>query len=240
MSYGQARKVRANARSVTGIHHSFAGPLQFESQLERDVYVLLEFEPWVQKIQSQPVRLANYVPDCLITTTSDQLLLAEVKYESELFQKWQTLHAKFERANKIALRDSMIFGFITDSAVYAQPNRLDVLKWIKFLARTGEPDKIIFKQLTEIFSVDNEIAIRTLANEIVSPANDAMKLQQICQYILSKFAHVKMTPTQDPLDSILCSKVDAYSDALGSIFIPYDDFRNRPQLSTDNLSYGGH
>ncbi|HEY8965173.1 MAG TPA: hypothetical protein VIM58_01945, partial [Candidatus Methylacidiphilales bacterium] len=53
------RRIRKNHRNVTGVaaHRKATGVAEFESTLERDFLLLLEFSPEVQNFEVQPVSL---------------------------------------------------------------------------------------------------------------------------------------------------------------------------------------
>jgi len=80
---------------------SDGGIAQFESSLERDFYVLLEFSESVVRWDPQPIRLPladsgkGYVPDVLVSyldnlrdPSSTRRVLYEVKYRDELWKNW--------------------------------------------------------------------------------------------------------------------------------------------------------
>jgi hypothetical protein len=102
----------------------------FESTLERDLFLLLEFDPNVRFFEEQPVRIEyqdeqgkqrSYTPDVLVTyhSTLDapwphRPELLEVKYESELKAKAQELQPKFEAAEAYVLRHDWQFRVATE------------------------------------------------------------------------------------------------------------------------------
>ena len=209
---------------MTGTYNSFSGPLEFESQLERDAYYLLDFEPSVSRIQAQPLRLGNYTPDCLITTKSGLAIIAEIKYKQELFEKWQLLQRKFDTAEKLAAERGALFGFITDEIVYADRNRLDILKWIRFMARDAgnKIDGVTCKEeIRKALLNGEESSFRTVAERIGIDHSEPIQL--ICFLIASKMLYVKSIPNQDPLDCIL-SVANDQSNSTMQIVMRYHDF----------------
>lgn len=98
------RKIPKNYRNVTGIasRSKATGKAMFESTLERDFLNLLEFESFVASFEVQPVsivwldsdnRSRRYTPDVLVffKGTPRKPVLYEVKYRSELKEKWPVL-----------------------------------------------------------------------------------------------------------------------------------------------------
>ena len=78
------------------------------------------------------------------------MLTAEMRYEAELREKCESLQAKFQSTQKVCSENGTIFGFITDNAVYSYQNsRLDILKWIKFTARS---DTYAIEFINEVFN----------------------------------------------------------------------------------------
>lgn len=82
---------------------------RFESSLERDFYVLLQFNSDALRWDPQPVRLGlgsglgTYVPDVLVSyaeagPTSRRHVLYEVKYREELKRCWTTLRPRYRQA----------------------------------------------------------------------------------------------------------------------------------------------
>ena len=75
------RKIKTNPFSNTGVFYSQKNQqhIHFESTLERDYYMLLEFEPNVDYYEEQPVKLyfthynrqLPYTPDCIVHYKDD-------------------------------------------------------------------------------------------------------------------------------------------------------------------------
>lgn len=136
------RKITKNYRNVTGIaaHRKADGQAMFESTLERDFITLLEFSPSVQKFEVQPLKLEwrdqllknrSYTPDVLVTyelAGKTYQILYEVKYRSELKEKWPELHQKFRAAVKFARVQGWKFKIITEVEI-----RTSLLQNAKFL-----------------------------------------------------------------------------------------------------------
>jgi TnsA endonuclease-like protein len=101
------KKIPKNYRNVTDLVTSELNAKQtaFESALERDFMLLVEFDPDVLTYEEQPVRIdylsadaqaRHYTLDILVTyrqipnsTTLKPPLLAEIKYRRHLFEQWR-------------------------------------------------------------------------------------------------------------------------------------------------------
>lgn len=136
------RKIPKNYRNVTGIaaHRKANGHAMFESTLERDFITLLELTPSLQTFEVQPLKMEwrdhlnknrTYTPDVLATyelSGSTHSVLYEVKYRSELKEKWSELQPKFRAAVKFARAQGWRFKIITDIEI-----RTPLLQNAKFL-----------------------------------------------------------------------------------------------------------
>src|SRR3989442_12552544 len=105
-----ARIVPKNYRNLTGLDYNSrtAAMAAFESSLERDLLLLLDFDPDVESFEEQPVKITyyddygrrhTYTPDVLVRyrgdITSASVLtpvLCEVKYRDDLRQHWMEWH----------------------------------------------------------------------------------------------------------------------------------------------------
>lgn len=126
------RQIPKNYRNVTGVIASVKvdAPVQFESTLERDFYTLLEFAPEVSYYEVQPVAISwhdgcrsrRYTPDVIVFYRDDKqprppTMLCEVKYRSELRDRWTELHPKLRSGVRYARQNGMRFKIITETEV---------------------------------------------------------------------------------------------------------------------------
>lgn len=128
------RKIGLGRRAVAGMMPSDkqaeGGIARFESSLERDFYVLLEFNRQVTRWDPQPVRLAvqatgrSYVPDVLVTYMDDvrdqstrRRILYEIKYRAELRTKWKEYRPGFKAARAYARSQGWEFKLITEREI---------------------------------------------------------------------------------------------------------------------------
>jgi hypothetical protein len=128
------------------------GIAKFESSLERDFFVLLEFNAEVQRWDPQPVRIRidetsrDYVPDVLVTfhpepgSQESQRTLYEVKYRDDLRRNWTHYRPRFRAARRYASEQGWGFKIITEKEI-----RSGGLLWnAKFLLPYAydEPDDV--------------------------------------------------------------------------------------------------
>lgn len=137
-----ARTIPKNYRNVTGIHASVKAEKQamFESTLERDFITLLEFDKSVIGFHVQPVEVRwvdhngknrSYFPDILFkrrTKHSDEEILVEVKYRSDLKENWDELKPKLKAGLRYAKQNGWAFKIMTEVEI-----RTTLLKNAKFL-----------------------------------------------------------------------------------------------------------
>lgn len=126
------RKIPKNYRNVTGLLASKKNDSMaaFESTLERDLMLTLEFDETVASYEEQPVLINyadsdgkphTYTPDLLIIYRSDlphsekkKSILCEVKYRKDLFKNWKILKPKFKAARRYAYSKEWKFQIMTE------------------------------------------------------------------------------------------------------------------------------
>jgi hypothetical protein len=140
------RAVPKNSRSVTGLvlNTRSQSMSAFESSLERDFLLMLDFDPEVTFYEEQPVKITyhddrgrrrTYTPDVLVRYRIDHArarftpaLLCEVKYREDLRQHWTTYRPKFRAAQHYARQHGWRFRLVTERHV-----RTPYLDNVKFL-----------------------------------------------------------------------------------------------------------
>lgn len=140
------RKIGLGRRAVAGLlaseKQADAKGAGFESALERDFFVLLEFNPKVIRWDPQPCRIAvsetgtSYTPDVLVTYMEDarapstlRQILYEVKYRDELRNHWSEYRPRFKAATRLAREQGWAFKLITEREIRGS----DLLWNAKFL-----------------------------------------------------------------------------------------------------------
>ena len=136
-----ARKIGLGRRSLTGMMTSGAkveGPGPFESALERDYFVLLEFDQQVSVWHPQPAEVTGpaagrsgnqkYYPDVLVERIetvngepTQRAELCEIKYREEIFRKWVTLKPKFKACRRYARQLEASVDHLGDRWLLAKP-----------------------------------------------------------------------------------------------------------------------
>jgi len=96
---------------------------QFESALERDHLLLLDFSPLVVRVLEQPLTLTyldrdtrprRYTPDLLIEYVDRPSELCEVKYRVDIRESWSALKPKFRAARRFARENEIRFRIVTE------------------------------------------------------------------------------------------------------------------------------
>jgi len=124
------------------------GRAQFESSLERDFFVLLEFNIDVVKWEAQPFKIEvaphkrTYVPDVLVTFVDESRNIArthqvlyEVKYREELKRDWHRLRSRYRAAWRFARSNGWRFKLVTEREI-----RTELLWNAKFLLPYGRDE----------------------------------------------------------------------------------------------------
>ncbi|MDC5205832.1 Tn7 transposase TnsA N-terminal domain-containing protein, partial [Acinetobacter baumannii] len=107
------RKIGINCRSITG---TMPNGNRYESSLERDLMILMEFDPTVHLYTPQPIviqykssdgKTHRYIPDGLIEYHSEpeklpKMILVEVKYRIDFLNRFNEILPKFRAANLYA------------------------------------------------------------------------------------------------------------------------------------------
>lgn len=147
------RKIPRSYRNLTGrvAIAKQENSAAFESPLERDLYVLLDFNPAVASIQHQPFRIdymraderfTHYTPDALIFYRPEykrKPVLCEVKPYEQLRKDWSDLRPGFKAAVSMCRREGWIFHIYTENQI-----RTPYLQNARFLRayRDVAPDEL--------------------------------------------------------------------------------------------------
>ena len=136
------RKIPKNHLVVTGVHASRkSGSVEFESPLEQDHMLLLDFDDRVAHVEAQPVRIPFgerrfYTPDLLVTYKRDPcdipLLpteLVEVKASADLIENKALYVPKFEAAMRYA--EERDWRFVVKTELDIRVPRLATIKFLR-------------------------------------------------------------------------------------------------------------
>ena len=124
------RKIPKTYRSISGRFPSVINGrcIGYESKLERDFYLGLEFDRTISGYEEQPLKLSgvvngrnvSYTPDCLITFHDCKpTRIVEVKYQEEIDEKAAELEPRFTLARNHARENGMDFVIATEKEIYA-------------------------------------------------------------------------------------------------------------------------
>jgi hypothetical protein len=151
------REIRSNRRSLTGRVRVGSGDgVAFESSLERDWLICLDFNPEVQLLLEQPFSLSygheggtkRYTPDVLAQYREVDGLVPVIVYEvkplSELRQEWPKYRRRFSAAVSFCRERDWRFKVVTEKHI-----RTPFLQNAKFLRkyRTNGEQQLYKEQL---------------------------------------------------------------------------------------------
>ncbi len=178
------RSIPKNYRSLTGkvIDARSRCAVGFESALERDFYLMLDFDPAVTRFEEQPVRIAyrdpegisrTYTPDVLVHYSSmptkaklPPSRLYEIKYREDLRANWREYKPKFKAARRYAAQQGWVFRLVSEREI-----RTPYLKNATFLrsfrTRTvaSEDCRRVVVTLAEVGGITPEALLALLSNE---------------------------------------------------------------------------
>ena len=126
-----SRKIPKSYRNVTGKVAINGGKrsVHFESPLEKDFFVLVDYDREVKEVEEQPVKITyqdpdgnarTYCPDALLHFRSEvnrRPMLCEIKSREELQDRWLELKPRFKAATKFARERGWRFKIITDREI---------------------------------------------------------------------------------------------------------------------------
>lgn len=192
------RTIPKNYRNVTGIAASSksGGAAQFESTLERDFLSILEFSPEVKSFDPQPLKIEwldaneckrSYTPDVFvefIENTGKLPWLCEVKYRSELQEKWAELRPKFKAAFHFAKEQGWRFKIVTEREI-----RTPHLANARFLTsyRRTIPDADVIKDILGHLNKMHEATPRELIEAIRHDITGQAQLISVLWYLVATF-----------------------------------------------------
>lgn len=187
------RKILKNYRSVTGHFPSVKNnsSIGFESLLEKNYFLTLEFDDTVKSYSEQPQitidfngKHKTYSADCYVIyhqSAGKKNSIVEVKYENELAKDRENLTNKFERARASLQKIDMDFLLFTDATypeIYIR--NLDFLYRYKVFNHQSDNSTRIFTALCR------PMPALELANSIAHNKSDYL---HVCNSIWSLVAY---------------------------------------------------
>ena len=168
------RKIKKSYISCTGYFASYKNKTQvaFESVMERDFYMILEFDDSVCKYEEQPLQInyeyfngrnRKYTPDTLVTYKDCTKKVFEVKYQSEIDNSPE-LQKKLELLkSEIKTLHNYDFEIFTDTMI--DKVYLDNLKFLyKFVFIPSNDSKT--NMIKTIIDTHHSIKIKEILTEI--------------------------------------------------------------------------
>lgn len=177
------RKILKNYRSITGYFPSIKNnrSVGFESLLEKNYFLTLEFDDTVKSYSEQPQitiehkgKIKIYSADCYVIyhkSSGKKNTIVEAKYESELEKDREKLEEKFKSAEKSLQKLDMNFLLFTDatySKIYI--HNLDFLYRYRTFTHTNENFSRILN------AINGPISALELANLIAKNKMDYFEL----------------------------------------------------------------
>jgi len=180
-----ARKIPKNYRNVTGVvaARKAQGEAAFESALERDFLILLDFDPMVQSFEVQPVTIhwtdptrnnRSYTLDCLVHFEDEhqKAILFEVKYRNEFWREWPQMRPKYRAAVHYGNLVQRRFRIVTEKEVRTQ--YLENARFLTpFVRREPESPALIerlIKVITELQQSTPNDLLATLSHDRMEQA----------------------------------------------------------------------
>lgn len=195
------RKIKKSYISCTGYFASYKNKSQvaFESVMERDLFMILEFDNDVISYEEQPMQikypfdnnvLRRYTPDVLVTYKDNTQKLIEVKYASEVDNN-KELKKKFDVIKEYFLNEyDLNFELFTDKDIDKQ--YLDNLKFLyKFAFIPADATKN--KSIKNIISSNETISIKKILNDITTNKEKQLEyIPYIWNYIFTNISSLNI------------------------------------------------
>jgi hypothetical protein len=158
----------------------------FESSLERDFLLILDFDRRVERYEEQPViieyissegRSRTYTPDVLVYYLQDLTgcdmspLLCEVKYREDLFANWKEIKPKIRAGRSYARAKGWRFKIITEREV--RTPYLDNVRFLRQYRRIEANDvdtRLLLDTLREVRETDPESVLAAIHQDKVRRA----------------------------------------------------------------------
>lgn len=168
-----SRKIPKNYRSVTGTFPSFKNHknISYESLLERDFYLLLEFNDNVIAYEEQPLTLQykrnnktyKYTPDALVQYKDDTLpTLYEIKMSTQIKDGKIFFKEKLNQIEDYVRNNDMDFKVFTELDIDSQ-----YLENIMFLYRYRDLNNSeFFSKINSYLNSHTNITVQELLNKL--------------------------------------------------------------------------
>jgi hypothetical protein len=192
------RKIPKNYLFVTGGYSSQKSTemAAFESLLEKDYLLLLDFDNSVERFDVQPVRIPvegvhrGYVPDALVFYHPDTITglprqpeLVDVKNSAEAIRNAEKYRPKFAAAKKFASERGWVFKIVDETQI--RTPRLANLKFLRAY-RNVYPDQADINRVLNLIQEDKSSSEALLSALAVSDEERLHWLPIIWSMLLSQ------------------------------------------------------
>ncbi|MGA4554906.1 TnsA endonuclease N-terminal domain-containing protein [Methylorubrum aminovorans] len=153
--------IGTSRRAMRGEVQVKGTPIAYESALERDLLITLDFIPTAREVCGQPVTIPftdattgarrRYTPDVAvrfdppIEPRHPGGLILEVKYRDDLFASWPTLKPRFKAARAYAAAHQARFAILTEREIRT-PLFHNIMFLRPYLSRTERPEHLGFEE----------------------------------------------------------------------------------------------
>jgi hypothetical protein len=194
------RKIPKNYRSVTGAFASLKNGRNVfhESLLERDFFLMQEFDNSVESYEEQPIEIyytyngkkIKYTPDCLVHyNDSRKPCIYEVKFSNEIKEKKVFLQQKFEQIEEYLNDNDMDFKLFTEMDV--DSIYLDNLKFLYNFSVIRNQTKI--DSIKKVFLKNTQITYQDFLNTYSSNRYEqAEVIPYIWYLVLTNFLSIDL------------------------------------------------
>lgn len=194
------RKIPKNYLCVTGDFSSAKNgkSLGYESLLERDLMILLEFDDGIERFEEQPVKVPlavngrkrkPYIPDILIhyfpaaSGETRRPVLGEVKETHDLKKNKKKYAPKFDAASRYSEECGWEWRIFTEKDI-----RTPYLDNLKFLREyhNAEPDTAVLQKIiNQLQPVRNTVTVETLLKKLCRTENDILLMAPAIWHLLA-------------------------------------------------------
>lgn len=191
-----ARKIPIGRRALTGVMQTLSGgSLAYESRLERDWYISLDFSPEVVSLHGQPFTLnyegpqgrTRYTPDVktewLWPDGRTSVIVYEVKEREELQANWANLKPRFAAARRHCRENGWHFKVVNERHIRTA-YQANAAFLTTFLLRDRAAMRPWIEQLLYTFRALGPITVQALlAAAYMSPENRLMAIPALWRLV---------------------------------------------------------
>lgn len=230
-----ARSLKPGYRGNRGWMVLLKQSVGHESDLERDLLLLLQFDPTLVAIREQPFtvgctgangRETKYTADFITVHGGEQPrgFLIEVKYVSELREKWRTLVPRLRAGRAFAEAKGLTFLLLTERQIRARPlGALWFLSRFLDLPRNESTEEHLVHRLA---GIGPSTPPRLLAAAFELKSNQ----QQALPYVWKLIANGRITADLDQGEINMATPIWIARD---SSWRTYDPYSRSHMLRTD-------